>query len=54
MEYNKTHLPFLDIMVISDEGKIETDIYLRRQLGSSIFYIHNAIQGTLKITFSTV
>ena len=30
MEYNKTHLPFLDITLINDEGKIETDIYFKK------------------------
>ena len=30
MEYNKTQQLFLDIMVINDEGKLETDIYFKK------------------------
>ena len=30
LEYSQTNLPFLDILVINNEGKIETDIYLKK------------------------
>ena len=30
LEYSQTNLPFLDILVINNEGKIETDIYFKK------------------------
>ena len=49
LEYSQTNLPLLDILVINNEGKIETDIYtLRKRTVSSTCYIHPAIHGMSK------